>query len=89
MGGDNSDKTITIMKINEFISKIEVEFEELESNSHRPETNFRDMEDWSSMHALIIIALIDTDYDVTITGEDLSQIETISELFEIVKSRIN
>lgn len=76
------------MEINEFIKKLEVEFDELEQGTLQPNTNFRDLEEWSSMHALIIIALIDTDYDVTITGEDLSEIQTVKELFNVVKSRI-
>lgn len=77
------------MNVQEFIKKLEVEFDELAPGTLTPETNFRDLDEWSSMHALIIIALIDTDFDVTITGEDLSGIETVSQLYEIVASRIN
>ena len=40
------------------------------------------------MRALIIIALIDTDFNVSITGEDLSNIETVSQLFDIVIERM-
>lgn len=76
------------MNISEFIEKLEAEFDELEPGTLKPDTNFRDLDEWSSMHALIIIALIDTDYDVTITGDDLSSIETVSELYDIVHQRI-
>lgn len=75
------------MTIAEFISKLETEFDELEPGSITAETNFRNIDEWSSMHALIIIALVDTEYDVTITGEDLSKIETVQELFNIVTER--
>lgn len=77
------------MNIDTFIEKLEVEFDELEQGSLLPETNFRDLDEWSSMHALIIIALIDTDFDVTVTGEDLSQIETVQQLYNLVVSRMN
>lgn len=76
------------MNISEFIEKLEAEFDELEPGTLQPDTNFRDLDEWSSMHALIIIALIDTDYDVTITGDDLSSIETVSELYDIVAQRV-
>ncbi len=76
------------MNISEFIEKLEAEFDELEPGTLKPDTNFRDLDEWSSMHALIIIALIDTDYDVTITGDDLSSIETVSELYDIVAQRV-
>lgn len=72
-----------------FIKKIENEFEELEKGALTPETNYREIEDWSSMHALIIIALIDSEYDVLLKGEDLQQTSTIQDLFNIVKIKIN
>jgi len=76
------------MNITKFILVLETEFEELEPGTLKPDTNFRDLDEWSSMHALIIIALIDTDFNVSITGEDLSNIETVSQLFDIVIERM-
>lgn len=75
------------MEIKEFIEKLEVEFEELEPGTLQENTDFRELEEWSSMHALIIIALIDTEYDVVINGQDLSKINTVKELFDLVKAR--
>ncbi len=76
------------MNITKFILVLETEFEEIEPGTLKPDTNFRDLDEWSSMHALIIIALIDTDFNVSITGEDLSNIETVSQLFDIVIERM-
>ena len=76
------------MNITKFILVLETEFEELEPGTIKSDTNFRDLDEWSSMHALIIIALIDTDFNVSITGEDLSNIETVSQLFDIVIERM-
>jgi acyl carrier protein len=73
------------MEIKEFINKLEVEFEEIKDGALNPETNFRDIDEWSSMHALIIIALIDVEYDVTVGGEDLVKMETILDLFDFVE----
>ncbi len=75
------------MEINSFIEKLEEEFEDLPKGSLKPQTSFLDIEDWGSMHALIIIALIDTEYDVMLTGEDIKTLTTIEELFKLVKSR--
>ena len=73
--------------IEEFIGTLETEFDELEPGTLKPETKFTDLDEWSSMHSLIIIALIDAEYDVTITGEDLMSISNVEGLYEIVKSR--
>jgi acyl carrier protein len=75
------------MNIESFIEKLAAEFEEVELGTLKPETNFRDLDDWSSMYALIVIALIDTEYDVRIKGEDLSKIETVQELYDLVDKR--
>lgn len=73
--------------IEEFIKTLETEFDELEPGTLKPETKFTDLDEWSSMHSLIIIALIDTEYGVTITGEDLMSIKKVEELYNIVKAR--
>jgi len=73
--------------IEEFIKILETEFDELEPGTLKPETKFTDLDEWSSMHSLIIIALIDTEYNVTITGEDLLKVRNVEELYKIVKDR--
>jgi acyl carrier protein len=75
------------MEINDFIKKIENEIEEIKPGSLKAGTNYREIEGWSSMHALIIIALMDTEYGVTVTGSDLRNCQTVNDLFELVKSR--
>jgi acyl carrier protein len=76
------------MTIEDFIKQIEEEIEEFEPGVLQPATNYRDIEDWSSMHALIIIALVDTEHDVTLTGEDLRKCDTVQDLYDLVKSRL-
>lgn len=73
------------MDLKEFIKKVEVEFEELEKGILTAETNFREIDEWSSMHALIIIALMDVEYGVTVGGEDLSKMQTVQDLFDFAK----
>lgn len=75
------------MEIKEFIKKLEAEFEEIAPGTLKPETNFREMKEWSSMHALIIIALIDTEYGVTVNGEELRAVSTVSQLFELTQKK--
>jgi len=76
-----------IVKIEDLIEKLEEEFEEIEVGSIKPETEFTDFENWGSMHALIIIALIDMEYDVTLTGHDLKKMRTVQDLFGIINEQ--
>ncbi|MBW6484098.1 MAG: acyl carrier protein [Vicingaceae bacterium] len=72
-----------------FVKKIENEFDELEKGTLTPQTNYREIENWSSMHALIIIALIDSEFDVLLNGDDLKETQTIQDLFNLVQSKTN
>ena len=75
------------MQINDFIQRLAAEFEDVPRGTLKASTSFRDMPEWSSMHALIIIALIDTEYGVTLNGEDLRSASTIEDLYNVVKSK--
>lgn len=76
------------MEIAAFIRIIENEFEEVTPDSLKQESCFREMDGWSSMHALIFVALIDHHYKVLLNGEELKSASTIGDLFNIVNSKI-
>ena len=42
---------------------------------------------WSSMHALIIIAFFDAQFDIALTGTDMKSAQTVSDLYAIVKAK--
>jgi acyl carrier protein len=77
------------MNIHDLINYIETEFEEIENGTLIPESSIRDIEGWSSMHALILIALIDNNYDILLTGEELKNALTIQDLYDVILKRKN
>jgi acyl carrier protein len=76
------------MTIEDFIKNIETEFEDLEPGKLKPETIFREVFDWNSINALILIAMVKTEYGAAINAEDIQKSKTINDLFEIVKSKV-
>lgn len=74
--------------IEEFIKHIEAEFEDLEPGTLKPESNFRDAFEWNSINALILIALIKTEYNVSINAEDIQKSKTVNDIFKIVKDKM-
>lgn len=76
------------MTIEDFITRIEEEFDDLEPGVLKPESNFRETFEWNSINALILIALMKTEYDVTINAEDITKSKTVNDLFTIVKGRV-
>lgn len=76
------------MELNEFIENFANQFDDTEASVFTPETKFRDLDEWSSLIALSVIAMIDEEYDVTINGEDMKSATTVQDLFNIVNSRV-
>ena len=77
------------MNIENFLQKISEQFEMTDTSLIKPETEFKQLEEWSSMHALLIIALIDAEYNVPFSGEDLQNCNTISDIYNTVQSRMS
>jgi acyl carrier protein len=76
------------MNIQDFIKKIEGEFDDLKPGVLKPESRFREVFEWNSINALILIAMVKTEYDVTITADDLVKSKTVQEIYSIVESRV-
>ncbi len=76
------------MELDEFVLKVEAEIEDLEPGTLTADKDYREIEQWSSMYALILIAMIDTEFDVTLTGEDLKKTLTLRDLHTTIKSRL-
>jgi acyl carrier protein len=77
-----------MMTVEEFTKQLEAEFDEAEPGTITPETHYRSIKGWSSMHALIIIAFVDSNFDILLNGADLKSAETINDLYNIIKEKI-
>jgi acyl carrier protein len=75
------------MDINEFIEHFAEQFEETDAAEFKADTKFHDLDEWSSLMALNIIAMVDEEYDVTLKGADMESSATIEDLFNTVKSK--
>lgn len=75
------------MESEDFINKFAGCFNQTGESAFKPETEFKKLDEWGSMMALIVIAMIDADYGKTVTSDDLQNAGTIASLFEIVKNK--
>ena len=51
-----------------------------------PETQFRELEEWSSMQALIVIAAVDEHFGVTLPEKDFRKAQTFQDLYQLTVS---
>lgn len=75
------------MEKEKFIQKIAFQFDDTDIKEFSGETNFKELEEYSSLTALSIVGVIDEDYEILITVNDLKAVNTIDELFELLKSK--
>ncbi len=75
------------MEIKEFIENFANQFDDTDASVFTAETVFHDLEEYSSLIALSIIAMVDEEYDVTLKGDDMRAAITIEDLFNTVKAK--
>lgn len=72
------------MDINMFIDNFAGQFDDTPADQIKAETSFRDLEEWSSLIALSIIAMVDEEYGVTLKGDDIKNATTVQDIFNRV-----
>ena len=77
------------MEIKEFIKNFVEQFDEVPATEVTPETRHHEMDEWSSLIALSVMAMIDEEYDVQIKADEMRNSQTVQELFDIVQSYLD
>lgn len=75
------------MELKDFIENFAAQFDDTDASEFTPDTEFKALDEWSSLMALSIIAMVDEEYDITIKGDDIRNSETIEDLFNAVKAK--
>lgn len=75
------------MDLQEFIENFADQFDDTDPSEITATTNYRELEEWSSLIALSVIAMVDDEYDVTLKGDDITGCETVEDLFKLVESK--
>lgn len=71
----------------EFIKNFANQFGDTELSEFQSGTNFRDLEEWSSLMGLAVVNMVQKKYRVKLTITELSNVNTIEELYNVVISK--
>ena len=74
--------------LEDFVEKFAEQFDDTDPSEIKADTRFRDIEEWSSLVGLSVIAMVDEEFDVLLKGEDMRQANTPEELYNIIKSKM-
>ena len=75
------------MDINTFTDNFASQFDDTPADQIKPKTKFRDLDEWSSLIALSIIAMVDEEYEVTLKGDDIKNAQTVQDVFNAVVAK--
>ena len=63
------------MEMNDFIENFAAQFDDTELDEFKADTKIKELEEWSSLN-------------VTLKGDDVKGVETIEDLYNLVKNRL-
>lgn len=71
----------------DFIKNFANQFDDTDMSEFKPDTKFRDLDEWSSLTGLAIMNMIEKKYSVKLTVMDLRRANTIEELYHVVVNK--
>lgn len=75
------------MELSEFIENFANQFDETDPATITATTAFKELDEYSSLIALSLIAMADEEYDVTLKGDDIRNAVTVEDLFNTIKAK--
>lgn len=77
------NKITESMELKDFINKIAEQLEIENANVLNENTKFRELEEWSSLSVMELIALYDDEFDKQIGDVDIKKCSTIDDLYKL------
>lgn len=72
------------MDLEKFIAAFAEQFDETDASEITAETKFHDLEEWSSLIAMGVIAMAKTQYGKSVTGKEIRQCVTVTDLYNLI-----
>lgn len=70
--------------LEEFVSLFAEQFDETDSNEITANTAFHDIDEWSSLIGLSVIAMVYEEFEVALKGDDVRSAVTVEDLYNKV-----
>ena len=75
------------MTLEEFIKLFAADFDNTAEDVFTAKTNYKSLDEWSSLVALSIISMVDEEFDKRLTGADLRSMDTIEDLYNLILTK--
>lgn len=75
------------MEIRKFLEDFAEQFDDTDVSEIQADTVFHDLDEWSSLVGMSLIAMVKTEYGKTITGKEIRECTTVEDLFNLISSK--
>ncbi|MBQ8779838.1 MAG: acyl carrier protein [Alistipes sp.] len=75
------------MELNEFVANLAEQFDDTDASVITKDCHFRELEEYSSLVGMSIIAMAKTQYGKSISGADIRSCTTVEDLFNLVSNK--
>lgn len=73
--------------LDEFVALFAEQFDDTEASEFSPTTVFHDLDEWSSLIGLSVIAMVDEEFEVALNADDMISSVTIKDLYDKVTAK--
>ena len=73
--------------LEEFVTLFAEQFDETDASKISATTMFHDLDEWSSLIGLSIIAMVDEEFDIALKGDDIKNAVTVEDVYNNVKAK--
>lgn len=74
--------------LDEFVALFAEQFDDTDPNEITATTVFHDLDEWSSLTGLSVIAMVDEEFDVALKGDDVKNAVTVEDLYNTVIKKL-
>lgn len=74
--------------LDEFVALFAEQFDDTDASAITVETAFHDLDEWSSLIGLSVIAMVDEEFDVALKGDDVKNSVTVEDLYNRIISKL-
>lgn len=75
------------MEISKFLADFAEQFDDTDASEIQADTKFHDLEEWSSLVGMSLIALAKAEYGRTITGKEIKECVTVEDVYNLIASK--
>lgn len=75
------------MELHDFVANFADLFDDTDPSEIKADTHFRNLDEWSSLIGMSIIAMAKTEYGKSVSGTELRTCNTVEDIYNLIASK--